>query len=61
MALRDITVLQEGQFGSMGTRKYAVAAGATAILAGEPVTKALAATSVIAMATNKPVVGFAKQ
>jgi hypothetical protein len=57
MALRDITVLREGTFGSTGTRKFAVAAGATAINAGEPVVRALAGTSVTAMATSKPVVG----
>jgi len=57
MALRDITILGEGAFGTTGTRKFAVAAGATAILAGEPVVRALAGTTVTAMATNKPQVG----
>ncbi len=40
----------------IGARKYNVAAGATAILAGEPVAKDLGAATVTAMATNKPVV-----
>ncbi len=40
----------------IGARKFNVAAGATAILAGEPVAKDLGAAIVTAMATNKPVV-----
>lgn len=57
MALNDIVVLASGPFGTVGAKKFAVAAGATTINPGEPVVKALAGTSVSAMATNKPVVG----
>lgn len=56
MASGDIVFKDPAQFGSIGSKRYAVAAGATAILAGEPVAKALGGSSVIAMATNKPVV-----
>ena len=57
MARGDIVKKSSGQFGSKGSRKYQVAAGAAAsINAGEPVAKALAASVVSAMATSKPVV-----
>lgn len=57
MALGDITPLFEGNgFGSLGTNRYQVAASATLIYPGEPVTKALGAAVVTPMATNKPVV-----
>lgn len=58
MALGDITFLSRNNgSGTKGTLEYAVAAGATTINSGEPVTKALGAASVTAMGTNKPVVG----
>jgi hypothetical protein len=44
-------------FGSRGAQTYAVAASATLINSGEPVTKALAGAAVTPMTTNKPVVG----
>jgi hypothetical protein len=47
----------EGQFGSVSTDVYAVAAGATVINPGEPVAATLGSNSVTIMATNKPVVG----
>lgn len=56
MSVNDITILKPGQFGSIGTKTYAVAASATLIYPGEPVAKALAGTVVTPMATNKPVV-----
>lgn len=56
MAINDITILDPGQFGSIGTIQYAVAASATLIYPGEPVTKALGDFVVSPMATNKPVV-----
>lgn len=57
MARGDIVKKGTASFGSNGSRKYQVAAGAAAsINAGEPVTKALAGSTVSAMATNKPVV-----
>ena len=52
----DITILDQSVMAGNGAKKYIVLAGATAILAGEPVTKALGAASVTQMATNKPVV-----
>lgn len=52
----DITILDQSVMAGNGAKKYIVLAGATAILAGEPVTKALGAPSVTQMATNKPVV-----
>ena len=52
----DITILDQSVMAGNGAKKYIVLAGATAINAGEPVTKALGAPSVTAMATNKPVV-----
>lgn len=57
MALRDFTIYDENGFGFSGSEPFAVAAGATAILSGEPVAKALAGTTVTQLATNKPVVG----
>lgn len=56
MALGDITILEQGSMTGRGARRYNVAAGATAILAGEPVARALGGTSVTAAATNTPVV-----
>lgn len=56
MAIGDITVLEQNSMTGRGARRYNVAAGATAILAGEPVARALGATSVTAAATNTPVV-----
>jgi hypothetical protein len=53
----DITLLREGQFGAIGSRTFAVAASATTIKAGEPVSKALSASVVTPAATNTPVVG----
>lgn len=58
MALGNITLYSEGSFGYPGDEEYLVAAGAVgSILPGEPVSKALGAAVVTAMATNKPVVG----
>ncbi len=54
--LGDIQILQDGVFGVPGSTKFAVLAGATTILPGEPVSKALSAPSVTALATNTPVV-----
>lgn len=57
MTLGDITILaQASSQGGRGSRLYNVAAGATAIYAGEPVIRALGATSVTVMLTNSPVV-----
>lgn len=56
MAKGDITILDQSVMAGNGAKKFLVAAGATAINAGEPVTKALGAAVVTAMATNKPVV-----
>lgn len=52
-----IRVLDAGAFGTIGARKFLVQAGATAILAGQPVTKALGQRYVIAAADGTPVVG----
>ena len=57
MAINDIQLLAPSAFGSTGSKVCNVAAGATAINPGEPVVKALGATSVTAMATNSPQVG----
>jgi hypothetical protein len=57
MSVNDITLRQPGAFGTIGTRRFLVAAGATTINPGEPVAKALGAAVVTALATNKPVVG----
>lgn len=56
MAVNDIQIMSSAVFGSAGSIKYTVAAGATAINAGEPVVRSLGAPTVTAMATNKPVV-----
>lgn len=56
MALGDITLFKEQAHGVSGSQTFAVAASATLIYAGEPVTKALGAAVVTPMATNKPVV-----
>lgn len=57
MALGDIQILQSNNgFGVPGTQRYVVAASATLINAGEPVSKDLGAAVVTPMATNKPVV-----
>ncbi len=56
MAVGDITILEQGSMTGRGARRYNVASGATAILAGEPVARSLGATSVTAAATNTPVV-----
>jgi hypothetical protein len=39
MALNDVTFLDAAQFSNIGSRKYKVAASATTIKAGEPVSK----------------------
>lgn len=56
MALGDITILDQSTMAGIGARRQQVQAAATAIYAGEPVSKALGAQYVTAMATNKPVV-----
>jgi len=56
MSTGDITILEQGSYTGRGARKYNVAAGATVINPGEPVVRVLGATTVTAMATNKPVV-----
>lgn len=55
--LGDIKVLRPAQFGDVGSKQFAVAASATTIKPGEPVAKALGASVVTPLATNKPVVG----
>lgn len=61
MALGDIQIYDEGQFGLAGSKKFSVASGTTSsIKAGEPVLKALGNATgnvVSAFVTNKPVVG----
>ena len=57
MALGDITIYDEGAFGYPGDEEFAVAASATTIKAGEPVSWALGGYVVTPMATNKPVIG----
>lgn len=57
MALGDITILKEGAFGGVGSRKFVVGTSATTIKAGEPVAKALGGFVVTPMATNSPQVG----
>ena len=51
----DITILEQASMTGRGARKYNVAAGATTINPGEPVTRALGGVVVTAMSTNKPV------
>lgn len=53
----DISILNAGAFGEIGDRVANVAANATTIYPGEPVAGVLGTVTVIAMATNKPVVG----
>lgn len=57
MALSDILLYDEGAYGYPGDNEYSVAASATLINAGEPVSKALGAAVVTPLATNKPVAG----
>lgn len=57
MALGDFIILEQNSMTARGARLYNVAAAATTINAGEPVTRALGGVTVTAMATNKPVVG----
>jgi hypothetical protein len=52
----DITIKDQSVMAGIGARKFLVAASATLIYPGEPVTKALGAAVVTPMATNKPVV-----
>ena len=52
----DIRVLKAGAFGQIGAKLCNVAASATLIYPGEPVTRALGGVAVTPMATNKPVV-----
>lgn len=55
MAAGDLQLRQEDSGAQPGARRYNVAAGATAILSGEPVgISALGDTTVIPMATNQP-------
>lgn len=57
MSIGNVKFLDMAQFGSIGSRRFAVASGTTAsINPGEPVGKALGAAAVAALATNKPVV-----
>ncbi len=56
MALGDITFYESGSVGSPNSVRYAVAASATLIYAGEPVNKELGAAAVDPPATNTPVV-----
>jgi len=56
MALGDIQIYDEAAFGYPGDDEYQVNRGATVINPGEPVSKPLASSSVLALATNKPVV-----
>jgi hypothetical protein len=53
----DIKILEQASMTGRGAREYNVAAGATTINAGEPVARALGATTVTAAATSTPVVG----
>lgn len=57
MALGDIQIYDEGAFGYPGDDTYGVGASAVLIYAGEPVTKALGASNVVAMTNSKPIVG----
>lgn len=56
MAAGDITFAVPNILSYVGSRKANVAAGATTINPGEPVSQALGGVTVTAMATNKPVV-----
>lgn len=56
----DITIYDTGSVGTPAAKRFVVAASATTIKAGEPVSKALGNSTgnvVAPMATNKPVVG----
>ena len=57
MAVNDIILYKAPVFGDTGSKQCNVAAGATTINPGEPVARALGATSVTAAATNSPQVG----
>jgi hypothetical protein len=58
MAIGDFVILEASSASAgRGSRVVNVAPGATTINPGEPVVRSLGATSVTAMATNKPVVG----
>lgn len=56
MAIGDIYPLEIAGLQQNGAKKANVAAAATTILPGEPISWALGAATVTAMATNKPVV-----
>jgi hypothetical protein len=55
--LGNITILENGVFGNPGDSEFQVAASATLIYPGEPVSKALGAAVVTPAATNTPAVG----
>lgn len=58
MARRDFVIFDEiGSGNAPAAKKVNVAAGATAILSGEPVIRTLGAVTATQMATNSPVVG----
>ncbi len=58
MAIGDITILEQASMTGRGARQFNVAAGATVINPGEPVTFLLGgAVTVAAMPTNSPVTG----
>ncbi len=57
MALGDITVLQWGSPTGPGSRLYNVAASATTIKAGEPVSVTAGGVAVLPAATSTPVIG----
>lgn len=57
MSIGDFTILEQNSTNGRGSRVQNVALGATKINPGEPVVRALGATSVTAMATNSPQVG----
>ena len=59
MAVNDIIDLSDPAFGRIGSQRWAVAASATTIKPGEPVTHVLGAAAVVPMATNMPVVANA--
>lgn len=57
MALGNIRLFENDQFGAIGSRRYQTQANTTVINPGEPVSRALGSNYVTAMATNKPVAG----
>lgn len=57
MAKNDISIYDNAAFGYPGDDEYAVAASATLVNTGEPVSKALGSSVVAPLATSKPVVG----